>query len=205
MSETLGIIFEDKAILVVSKPHGLATQAEKGESIEKMYPNYHLITRLDQPAAGIVILAKTDLAAAAMTKILKSGGLDKSYLCLVEGKIDNEVAEVTHHLIKSGSKAYENEKGKISTLRWKVHKRLDRYTFLDVEIEQGRFHQVRCQLALTGHPVKGDLKYGSKRSNKEAGIYLCAYKVSFEHPFSGEVIDLSIEPGEYGLPLWSLA
>ena len=202
--EGIKTIFEDKAILVLSKPHGFPTQSTEGESIETQYPDYHLITRLDQPAAGMLLLAKTEVAAMNLTKILNSGGLDKNYMCLVEGLVSQETGEVEHLLIKNGSKAYQNEKGKISNLKWKVHKRLDRYTFLDVEIKQGRFHQVRCQLALTGHPVKGDLKYGSKRSNKEGGIYLCCYQLSFEHPFTGEVLNLSVNPQDFGLSLWSL-
>ncbi len=202
--EGLQIVFEDKALLVLSKPHGFAAQAAEGENIATIYPQYHFLTRLDQPAAGLLIMAKTNMAAMSLTKILNSGGLDKSYFCLVEGIVEQDNAEVEHLLIKNGTKSYQNENGKICNLSWKVHKRLDRYTFLEVGIKQGRFHQIRCQLSLTGHPIKGDLKYGSKRSNKEGGIYLCCHKLSFEHPFTGEVLYFQIKPVESGLPLWSL-
>jgi len=201
--EGLQIVFEDKALLVLSKPHGFATQAAEGENIATLYPQYHFITRLDQPAAGLLIMAKTAVAAVSLTKILNSGGLDKSYICLVEGIVEPDSAELEHLLIKKGTKSYQNLNGKICNLSWKVHKKLDRYTFLEVVIKQGRFHQVRCQLSLTGHPIKGDLKYGSKRSNKEGGIYLFCHKLSFEHPFTGEVLYFHIKPVECGLPLWS--
>jgi 23S rRNA pseudouridine1911/1915/1917 synthase len=130
--------------------------------------------------------------------------LDKKYLALVEGKPKSEKGEVTHHLLKMGKKSFVNPKGAIANLAWKTVKELDRYTFLEVEIKQGRFHQIRCQLSDLGCSIKGDLKYGSRRSNKEGGIYLCCHMLSFEHPFSGEVIDLTIDVSEHKLPLWKL-
>jgi 23S rRNA pseudouridine1911/1915/1917 synthase len=150
-------------------------------------------------------MSKTEIATMNLTKLFNTGGLDKSYLCLVEGLVNDDKGQVSHLLIKNGNKAYLNDRGKQCDLSWSVKKRLDRYTFLDVEIKQGRFHQIRCQLSQIGFPIKGDLKYGSKRSNKEAGIYLCCHKLSFEHPFSGEVIDLNLDLGEFSLPLWKLA
>jgi len=203
--EEIKIVFEDKAIIVLSKPHGVASQSIAGESLTTMYPDYHFITRLDQPAAGLILMTKSEIASMNMTKLLNTGGIEKSYLCLVEGLVPEDSGQVSHLLIKNGAKSYINEKGKQSDLSYKVHKRLDKYTFLNVEIKQGRFHQIRCQLAQIGYPIKGDLKYGSKRSNKEGGIYLCCNKISFEHPLSGEVIDLILNPSEFHLPLWKLA
>jgi 23S rRNA pseudouridine1911/1915/1917 synthase len=200
------IVYEDNAILVIDKSHGYACQtASEDPNLQNDFPDYHYITRVDQPGAGLVLMAKNQPSSAVLTRIMNTGGLDKKYLVLVEGKPKTPNGEASHYLMKVDKKSFVNPKGKICNINWKTTKELDRYTFLEVEIKQGRFHQVRAQLAELGFPIKGDLKYGSRRSNKEGGIYLCCTHLSFEHPFSGEVINLSINPSHHKLPLWKLA
>ncbi|MFM2393485.1 MAG: hypothetical protein RLZZ546_1467, partial [Bacteroidota bacterium] len=104
------------------------------------------------------------------------------YLAVVEGQILQEEITLEHQLIKKGSKAIVvDEKGEDARLTIQKVKNLDNYTVIKITTETGKFHQIRAQLASIGHPVKGDLKYGSKRSNAEGGIYLHCHEIRFKY------------------------
>jgi len=198
------ILHEDDHILVMSKEHGFACQSKDGESLETVFPNYHLITRLDQPAAGLVLMAKHPSMAARLTTMLRKKELNKQYLCLVEGHLIPTSGEATDFLYKKGQKTvYDAVKGDKSTMTYNVVKNLDNYDFVECDITTGRFHQIRFQLGKLGNPIKGDLKYGARRSNKEGGIYLCCYKLSFIHPDTKTPLVFEQKVSEFSLPLWA--
>lgn len=198
------ILHEDDHLLVIAKEHGFACQSKDGESLETVFPDYHLITRLDQPAAGLVLLAKYAGMAARLTTMLRKKEINKQYLCLVEGHVIPTSGELTDFLYKKGQiTVYDETRGDKSTMTYKVVKNLDNYDFVECDISTGRFHQIRFQLGKLGNPIKGDLKYGARRSNKEGGIYLCCYKLSFVHPNTKASMVFEQKVNQFSLPLWT--
>jgi 23S rRNA pseudouridine1911/1915/1917 synthase len=177
------VIFENEEIIVFNKECGKAVQSEL-EDIVKEYKDtkgidLHPITRLDQPVSGLALFAKSSSAANKYTELLKGQNIEKKYVAIVEGKFPLDIPTLDNRLSKKGNKAIEdNIQGKRSILNIEKIEYLDRYSRILLNIETGRFHQIRAQLSLAGHPVKGDLKYGSKRSNKEGGIYLHCISMS---------------------------
>jgi 23S rRNA pseudouridine1911/1915/1917 synthase len=176
VEDKLELIFEDANIIVINKPCGMAVQS-KEEDIIKYYSSVknielHPITRIDQSVSGLSLFSKNAKSAALMTRMLKEGKISKSYTAVVEGIVQNPEGILEHKILKVGQKSIVSEQGKDCSLHYKVVHKLDRYTRLEVTSYTGRFHQIRAQLSAIGHPIKGDLKYHSRRSNKEGGIYL---------------------------------
>ena len=205
MSKIEGVreVYEDKNVFILAKEHGIACQSKTQADIEKAYQSSHFVTRLDQPASGLLILAKDNKSAGMMTNWFKKGMIHKKYVALVEGKLNAKSGELSDPLIKVGAKTYVNEASEsMGHLSYTVSKELDRYSLLDIEIRTGRFHQIRAQLSSAGYPIKGDLKYGAKRSNKEGGIYLCCTAITFPDSEIGLPIEISVNPSEFYLPLW---
>lgn len=197
--------YEDNHLIVVSKRAGLLTQGDKTDDITlldevKQYIKIKdnkpgavylgLIHRLDRPTSGLVVLAKTSKALTRMNKMFQERKVNKSYLAIVEGfpKIDESILE--HYLVRNPkqNKSYaysENLKdSKLARLKYTTVKKLDRFSVLEIELFTGRHHQIRSQLSAIGSIIKGDLKYGSKRSNKDKSICLHSYKLEFTHPVS---------------------
>lgn len=171
------IHFEHQEYLIINKDIGLAVQSKEDSDLlkilEKKYnKTLHLITRLDQPVSGLVLIAKNKSIAAHFSALLQEGRINKKYTAVVEGKLDLKEGSIATNLTKKHTKNFIDDDGKKSVLNYKVIKELDRYSILEIITETGRFHQIRAQLQSIGHPIKGDLKYGSKRSNKGGGIYL---------------------------------
>lgn len=171
------IHFEHQEYLIINKDIGLAVQSKEDSDLlkilEKKYEKtLHLITRLDQPVSGLVLIAKNKSIAAHFSGLMQEGRINKKYTAVVEGKLEQKEGSITSNLSKKNAKNYIDEEGKKSVLNYKVIKDLDRYSILEIITDTGRFHQIRAQLQSIGHPIKGDLKYGSKRSNKGGGIYL---------------------------------
>ena len=174
------------------------------------------VHRLDQPVSGLCILALTDWAVARFSKIFASHSVEKTYCAITErkksapGEVKSEISsdwknlECVMTFDRGKKKAYilsEKEAqragktaGKKALLRYKLLGQGERYDFLLVELFTGRTHQIRCQLAGEGRPVKGDLKYGAKRSEKGGGIRLHAWKLSFSHPVTGEKVTFTCMP-----------
>lgn len=191
MTREFTIVFEDKDLMIIDKPNGLAVQSKDQTDLlallkKKFNRDFFLITRLDQPVSGLVVLAKSSRAAAKASRMLQSNKIQKTYLAVVEGRPKEQEAAIESQLHKKNQKTVSDpEKGKSAVLRYRVIKNLDRYSILEINTETGRFHQIRAQLQSIGHPIKGDLKYGAKRSNKEGGIYLHCQHIWFEgHPES---------------------
>jgi 23S rRNA pseudouridine1911/1915/1917 synthase len=204
------IVYEDDHIIVLNKPLGLAVQTadENTPSIENWlasnYENYYLITRLDQVVSGLVLIAKDKPTSNWLGRRINKPDLDKTYLALVEGHPKEKRLTVSKRLIKKGSKAYVNKNGKKAVLHYEVLNQLDNYTFLKVKIEFGRFHQIRCLLGHIGYPIKGDVKYGSRRNNKgEKGIYLHCNELKIEG-YGDKKQPLTINAPHPSMKLWEL-
>ena len=221
--ENLDILFEDNHLIIINKKVGDLVQGDKTKDlplneIVKAYiaDKYNkpgkvflgVIHRLDRPTSGIVMFAKTSKALERMNKMLREKTIIKTYWSLVEGKVNQPSGTLKHFLKKNPknnkSTAFikENTDTKKAVLHYKTLVALDNYSLMEINLETGRHHQIRCQLSVTGYPIKGDLKYGSKRSNKDGGIYLHAKKIEFLHPVKKE--ELVVEAPLPNDSLWLL-
>lgn len=205
----LQVLFEDNHIIVVNKRAGDIVQGDKTgdkplsdvvkEYIKDKYNkpgNVYLGTvhRLDRPTTGLVIFAKTSKALPRLNKLFASKDINKTYWALVKNEPPKNEDTLVHWLKKNPknnkSKAYTKEvsESKKAILHYKILKQLDNYYLLEVNLETGRHHQIRVQLSSIGCPIKGDLKYGFDRSNKDASISLHARHIEFIHPVKKEPI-----------------
>lgn len=197
------IIFADNNILIFNKQPGVALQSKGENLMESQFSEYKVLNRLDQPVSGACLLAKTSEAAGKLGSAIIAQRVKKTYIAIVEGKLAVNSGVVNHKLSKSrNQKAIVAEEGKEAEMYYEVLRELDNYSILKVKINTGRFHQIRAQLSALGHPVKGDLKYGSKRSNKHPGIYLHCRQIAFVHPISNNMMTLKANFPKMGL--WSL-
>ncbi len=208
-------VYEDNHIIIVRKEAGEIVQGDKtGDTplseIIKAYlkEKYQkpgnvfcgVVHRIDRPVAGLVMFAKTSKALTRLNDMLQKGEIHKTYWALVEGKRDEKEGEIESWLQSDGrlNKTRVVSKGtpdaKLSKLRYRVIAEGDRYSLLEVTLLTGRKHQIRAQLSSTGTPIKGDLKYGAKRSNPGGGISLLAKKIEFIHPVSKEKIMVETDP-----------
>ena len=205
------ILYEDNHIIIVNKSPGEIVQGDKTGDIPisdklKQYlkEKYNkpgnvfcgVVHRIDRPVGGLVIFAKTSKALERLNKMLREGEIHKTYLALVEGKPICREATLKNFLKSDGklnktfiSKESDPE-AKESILQYKTLNNGDRYSLLEVNLLTGRKHQIRAQLSSIGHPIKGDLKYGAKRSNPDGSISLLARKIEFIHPVSKQQISL---------------
>lgn len=207
----LQILHEDNHIIVVNKRAGDIVQGDKTgdkplNDIVKDYikdkynkpGNVYLGTvhRLDRPTTGIVIFAKTSKALPRLNKLLVAKKIVKTYWAIVKNKPNKEQGTLIHWLKKNPknnkSTAYikEIKDSKKAILHYEIIKTLDNYFLLEINLETGRHHQIRTQLASIGSPIKGDLKYGFDRSNKGGSISLHARQIQFTHPVSQENINI---------------
>lgn len=205
------IVYEDNHILVVNKTASEIVQGDKTgdlplsemvkrylkEKYQKLGNVFVGVThRLDRPVSGLVIFAKTSKALSRLNEMFKNGEVKKTYWAIVKECPKQEEAEITHYLIRNErqnkSYAYDREEknAKRAVLHYKLIARSNNYYLLEVDLKTGRHHQIRCQLAKIGSPIKGDLKYGFSRSNSDGSICLHARKIRFIHPVSKEMIEL---------------
>lgn len=213
------ILFEDNHLIAVNKRPGELVQGDiTGDTpiLEKVREYIRvkydkpgnvftgLIHRLDRPTSGVVVFAKTSKALARMNAIFEKREVEKTYWAIVAGCPQKEEDRLVHYLRKNQKKnkseffLKETNAAKKAVLSYKIVKKLEQYSLLEVELETGRHHQIRVQLSAIGHPIKGDLKYGFPRSNKDASICLHAKKVRFEHPVTNEevLLDAPLPTGE---------
>ncbi len=202
------IVFEDNHLIGINKRAGQLVQGDKtgdaslADEIKAFLKVKYkkpgnvfcgIIHRLDRPTSGIVLFAKTSKALERMNAQFREKKTDKSYIALVHGTVSKE-QNLKHDLKKNESKnksfVVEPGKGKEAKLSFKPIKQFDSYTLIEVNLETGRHHQIRCQLGYIGHPLRGDLKYGAKRSNEDGSISLHAAKLEFNHPITKEKITL---------------
>lgn len=205
------VVYEDNHIIVVSKSAGEIVQGDKtGDTpLSELVAAYlkdkyakpgnvfvGVPHRLDRPVSGVVVLAKTSKALSRLNEMFRVGSVDKRYLAIVKNAPNAPSGELTNWLVRNEkqnrSYAYDREvpNSKKAVLRYSLVASSVNYHLLEVELLTGRHHQIRCQLAAMGCPIKGDLKYGAERSNPDGSISLHAYRVSFEHPVSHTMIDV---------------
>lgn len=211
------VIYEDNHIIIVSKESGEIVQGDKtgdtplSENVKQYIKETHakpgnvflgVVHRLDRPVSGLVVFAKTSKALTRLNNMFRDGDVHKTYWAIVERREkttggyvpDGEWHQLDNWLVRNEkqnkSYAYDREKpnSKLAKLRYRVIGASERYTLLEVQLMTGRHHQIRCQLAAMGCPIKGDLKYGAKRSNPDGSISLLARRVEFVHPVSKENI-----------------
>ena len=210
--DNLQILYEDNHIIVINKRAGDIVQGDKTgdkplsdvvkEYLKDKYNkpgNVYLgvVHRLDRPTTGIVVFARTSKALSRLNKMFANKEVVKTYWVVVENKPNKSQDTLTHWLKKNPknnkSSAYTEEikNSKKAILHYALKASLDNYHLLEVKLETGRHHQIRCQLSKLGCIIKGDLKYGAKRSNKDASIHLHARYISFKHPVSQEEINIT--------------
>ncbi|OAD45219.1 RluA family pseudouridine synthase [Polaribacter atrinae] len=210
--ENLQILFEDNHIIIVNKRAGDITQGDKTgdkplsdvvkEYIKDKYNkpgNVYLgvVHRLDRPTSGIIIFAKTSKSLERLNKMLREKTINKTYWAVVKNHPKKEKDTLINFLKKnpknnkSTAYAKEIDGSKKAILHYTVIKKLDNYSLIEVDLETGRHHQIRSQLSNIGSPIKGDLKYGFDRSNKDGSIHLHARKIQFTHPVTKEQVTIT--------------
>lgn len=212
-------LYEDNHIIIVDKRAGEIVQGDKtgdtplSETIKQYLKEKYnkpgnvfcgVVHRIDRPVAGVVVFAKTSKALTRLNDMLRKGEIHKTYWALVEGHPEKEEDTLTDMLVSDGriNKTFvaraEATDAKKSILKYKTIARGDRYTLLEINLLTGRKHQIRAQLSNIGHPIKGDLKYGARRSNPDGGISLLARHIEFIHPVSKEPISVDAPiPAEF--------
>lgn len=218
------ILYEDNHIIAVNKTCNEIVQGDKtgdtplSETVKAyIKAKYNkpgevflgVTHRLDRPTSGVVLFARTSKALARLNDMFKSHEqIQKTYWAIVQGAPKLPEARLENYLIRNEkqNKSYivESQKSKDKSakqaiLTYKVLAKGERYSLLEINLETGRHHQIRCQLAAIGCPVKGDLKYGAKRSNPDGGICLHARQIAFEHPVSHEQITITAPTPEDSL------
>lgn len=205
------VLYEDNHIIIVSKAAGEIVQGDKTgdrplSDMVKAYikERYHkpgdvflgVVHRLDRPVSGVVVFARTSKALARMNRLFAEGRVHKTYLAITANRPKDDAGLLqswltrNERLNKSFSSPVETPNAKLARLEYRVVASTGRYNLLEVRLLTGRHHQIRCQLAAIGCPIKGDLKYGAKRSNPDGSISLHAWRVRFEHPVSHVQIDV---------------
>ena len=207
------VLYEDNHIIAVNKTCNEIVQGDKtGDTpLSEMVKAYikdkynkpvevflGVTHRLDRPTSGVVLFARTSKALTRLNEMFKSHDrIKKTYWAIVQGAPKQPEARLENWLIRNEAqnKSYiakpNANNAKIAVLQYKTLVRGENYTLLEIDLETGRHHQIRCQLAAIGCPVKGDLKYGAKRSNPDGGICLHARKIEFIHPVSKQPICIS--------------
>ena len=206
------VVYEDNHIIVVNKTASEIVQGDKtGDTpLSEMVQQYlkekynkpgkvfiGVTHRLDRPVSGLVVFAKPSKALARLNDMFRNGEVKKTYWAIVKERPEELEGELVHWLVRNEkqnkSYAYEKEKpgAKKAILHYKTIGHSQNYHLLEVDLKTGRHHQIRCQLAKMGCPIKGDLKYGSPRSNPDGSICLHARRVKFIHPVSKQEIDLT--------------
>lgn len=220
--KNLQVLYEDNHLIVINKRPGDIVQGDKTRDIPlsevvKLYiknkynkpGNVYLgvAHRLDRPTSGIVVFAKTSKALPRLNKLFAERGAKKTYWAVVKNPPKNIQDTLTHWLKRNPkqNKSYGHTKevadSKKAILEYRILKKLDNYYLLEVDLHTGRHHQIRSQLSAIGSPIKGDLKYGFGRSNKDSSIHLHARSLSFTHPVKKEPLQILAEPPSD--PVWN--
>lgn len=205
------IVYEDNHLIIVYKHSGEIVQGDKTGDVPlsedvKCYlkEKYQkpgnvflgVVHRLDRPVAGLVVFAKTSKALTRLNKMFRDGEVHKTYWAITKNLPPQPEGTLTHWLVRNEkqnkSYAYDHEvpHSKKAILKYRLIGQSDHYCLLEVNLMTGRHHQIRCQLAHMGCPIKGDLKYGAQRSNPDGSICLLAHHVEFVHPVSKQLISL---------------
>ena len=215
------VLYEDNHIIAVNKTCNEIVQGDKtgdtplSETVKAYIKEKYnkpgevflgVTHRLDRPTSGVVLFARTSKALTRLNEMFKSHEqIKKTYWAIVQGAPKVPEARLENWLIRNEkqNKSYiakpEAKDAKLAVLTYRTLVRGDHYTLLEVNLETGRHHQIRCQLAAIGCPIKGDLKYGAKRSNPDGGICLHARQIEFIHPVSKQNICITAPVPEEAL------
>ena len=215
-AENVDVLYEDNHVIGINKRVGDIVQGDKTGDIplsehlkaylKKKYNKpgeayLGVVHRLDRPTTGVVLFAKTSKALSRLNAMFADKAqVQKTYWALVDAIPPATEGTLTHWLVrnekqnKSVAHNKEVQQSKKAVLHYKLLKSFDHYHLLEIDLITGRHHQIRAQLAAIGLHIKGDLKYGAKRSNPDGGICLHAYKLTFEHPVKKEVISIEAAP-----------
>lgn len=209
------ILYEDNHLIAVNKLPGEIVQGDKtgDQPLSELLKAYIKVRdnkpgevfigvphRLDRPVSGVALFAKTSKALSRLNALFREGGATKHYLALTAHKPQPEEGRLRHFLLrnekqnKSYPYAQAREGAKEALLNYRLVASGERYHLIDVELLTGRHHQIRCQLAAVGCPIKGDLKYGAPRSNPDGSISLHARSLSFEHPVRHTPLEILAPP-----------
>lgn len=220
--QKLEVIYEDNHLIAVNKRPGDIVQGDKtgDKALSEYVKNYikhkynkpgdaylGVIHRIDRPVSGVVIFARTSKALTRMNDLFAKGGVQKEYWAVVKNRPEMEEGTLVDFMRKNEkqNKSYVCKEGSSGAKRTELDYRLcgitDKYWLLMVHPKTGRHHQIRVQLSNMGSPIKGDLKYGAARSNRDGGIHLHARSIEFEHPIRKEKVKIAAKtPNE---PLWN--
>jgi 23S rRNA pseudouridine1911/1915/1917 synthase len=219
----LQILMEDNHLIAINKRPGDISQGDKtgdspiGEEVKAYLRTTYqkpgniylgVVHRLDRPVSGVLLFAKTGKAAERLSSAIQQREIKKTYLVVTGNRPPEPAGHLEHHLLKNEkqNKSYICQPGKkgakAASLKYRLLGESERYFLLEVELITGRHHQIRAQLAHIGCPVKGDLKYGSKRSNPDGSIHLHAWKLQLEHPVKKETLIIQAAPPDE--TIWNL-
>lgn len=220
-SQNLLLLYEDNHIIVINKRPGDIVQGDKTgdiplseivkQYIKKKYSKpgkvfLGVVHRIDRPTSGIVVFARTSKALSRLNELFSKKLAKKTYWAIVKNQPDKEQGTLEHWLVRNTkqNKSYAHIKevanSKKAVLDYQILKKLNNYYLLQINLKTGRHHQIRAQLAALKCPIKGDLKYGFDRSNKNGSIHLHARSIEFLHPVKKEIISLTAPTFED--PLW---
>ena len=209
---SMQVVYEDNHVIIVNKAAGEIVQGDKsGDAplsdavkafIKEKYAKpgnvfCGVVHRIDRPVSGLVIFAKTSKALSRLNEMLRKGEIHKTYWALVEGKPEVPEATLENWIYSDGrvnkSRIVDRDfpEARHAVLKYRTIATGERYSLLEIDLLTGRKHQIRLQLSDIGHPIKGDLKYGARRSNPGGGISLLARHISFIHPVSKLQVDVS--------------
>lgn len=213
----LSVLINNDLFIACNKAPGMATQPDKTgdecllDLVEvrcKQRP-VHAVNRLDRPVSGVVLFAKTKAIMTELTDQFRHKTVEKVYLAVVQNEPPEPEGRLVHYLQKNQAKnittahAEPQPGAELAELHYKVIGKTDRYFLLEIHPVSGKHHQIRAQLAAINCPIKGDVKYGARRSNPDRSIHLHAWKLTFEHPRNGSPVELVADvPDE---PLWRSA
>jgi 23S rRNA pseudouridine1911/1915/1917 synthase len=214
------VLFEDNHIIAINKSVAEIVQLDKTgdkplddllkEYIKKKYQKpgdvfLGVVHRIDRPVSGVVLFARTSKALARLNEMFQEKSVEKIYWAIVKTKPPKQEDTLAHYLVRNTktNKSYcylkEVPDSKKAILHYRLVASSDVYHLLEIRLETGRHHQIRCQLSTIGCPIRGDLKYGFPRSNKDGGISLHSRKISFEHPVRHEQITIVAPPPDENL------
>lgn len=206
------ILYEDNHIIIVNKDSGEIVQGDKTgdtplvDTLKKLVKERDakpgnvfmgVVHRLDRPVSGVVMFAKTSKALSRLNSMFANGEVHKTYWAVTRNAPKEPEALLTHYITTTerNNKSYASPTprpgAKEAKLKYKLIASSDRYHLLEVNLMTGRKHQIRVQLSAAGCPVRGDLKYGDKRSNPDGSISLHARRIQFVHPVSKKIIDVT--------------
>lgn len=203
------ILHMDASILVVNKPPGVPSQPDATgdtsllDALRAAYgPQVELPHRLDRPVSGVLLAARDPEALRALGAAFAAGAVSKVYQAIVSGRLEGEgtwETVLTHDARARKARVAAAGAGRAVRLAWRALRVGERYSLLELRPDGGAFHQLRAQCAAAGHPIKGDVKYGARRGERDRSIALHACAIRFTHPATGKTMRITAEPPDTAL------